>query len=173
MTPSSSTPGPPGPEIRASEDPEILELRARWERGHRALAEAIPLAAGGWDVARAPGPGETEVWTPQQVVAHAVGADLRFARMVAQAAGLDLSFAPGAAAEPGPGGIADAASDPAAAEMARRSVQAAVAPLWDALRPAHLDAPTDFADEVRGVLRIAGWHLRDHAQQMLGVRDAR
>ena len=148
---------------RAPDDPSPLpELLARWKRGHRALAEALPLAAQTWEQARPPRADEDEVWTPREVAAHAIGADLRFCEMIAQACGLER-----------PVPVPDPAyDDPTAAEETRRRVQEAVRPVLAALTPEHLGAPTEFADNAGGVLRVAAWHLRDHAQQMLGVRDS-
>ena len=136
----------------------IAELRTEIERGRSALRQAIEAAAPGWEQERAPHPGEEEAWTPRATAEHAVGAEIGFAATVAEAIGV-----------PPPPREVYLFDTPDEALAAVPAAAAAADAVFAAVAEEQLSIETGFGDHVQGVLKIAAWHLRAHARQVMGL----
>ena len=136
----------------------IEELRAEIERGRTAMRQAIETAAATWEEARLPGEGEEEVWTPRQTAEHAIGAETAFASMASAAIGGEPLERPTHVFETPEQALA---AMPAAASTADA--------VFERVTAEHLGIETRFGDNLEGVMRIAGSHLRGHARQIMGL----
>jgi len=144
-------------------DDSLEALVTQLRRARSGLREAIELAAGAWERARRPRPGELEVWTPRQVAEHALAADTHYAGVVART----VDGADTANPERAPLVLPSAAAALGACEHAGERFAAALA----ALSADQLILETELGVEVGDVLRAAAAHLREHARQLAGVEQ--
>ena len=140
--------------------PRTDELRQDIARARGGLREAIELAAAGWEQARAPLPGEDEVWSPRQTAEHTIAAEAGFASAIARA--LERSVA-----RPQPAELPDLEAALRALDVATDFADAVLESVTDD----DLALDSEVAGSVEGVMKLAAWHLRNHARQILGIEQ--
>ncbi len=131
------------------------ELRQTITTNRQALSEAIDAAAGKWET------GDDDNWSPRKVAEHCIPAEISFAGMVAGAM-------QGKAPEAGEANFASA-SDAATALVASAEASDKVLRYIedrDLGKAAPMPDGIPFEKNIEGVLKLAAYHLNDHAGQI-------
>ena len=128
------------------------ELRMDIAAARAELRAAIEGSSGGWE--QSPG---GEEWPPRRIAEHVIRADVSFARYVL-----------GATGQPGADTPREELSLPTGAEaLAALERSAGVAdPVWATVQAEQLTLAAPPMDSIEATMRLAGSHLREHAQQI-------